>query len=200
MTAGLHKERLEAVLAVVQAGDAESVLDLGCGDGPLLVRLAEEPAIRRIVGVDLSADALARLRMKLDWAPPHVRTKVDLVRGSMADAYKTLSEFDAAILIEAIEHTDPHHLSSVERAVFREIRPETVVITTPNSDFNPILGVPPHRFRHPDHRFEWGRMKFRLWAEGVARRNDYQVTFEDVAGAHPQYGGATQMGIFQRRC
>ena len=87
----------------------------------------------------------------------------------------------------------------VERRVFQEMRPETVVITTPNGDFNPLLGVPPHRFRHPDHRFEWGRAKFRSWAERVAERNGYAVTCRDVAGAHPVHGGASQMALLKRR-
>ena len=83
-------------------------------------------------------------------------------------------------------------------AVFRAMRPATVVITTPNADFNALLGVPGHRLRRPDHRFEWGRARFRCWAEGVARRNGYAVACRDLAGAHPLHGGASQMALFER--
>jgi len=199
MTTWLHEQRLEAVLAAIRESGARSVLDLGCGDGSLLVRLAQEAAVARIVGIDLSSDSLARLRKKLQTLPGEFREKVELIHGSISEPQRVLAGFDAAVLVETIEHIDPDRLSMVERRVFQDMRPETVVITTPNGDFNPLLGVPPHRYRHPDHRFEWGRAKFRSWAEGVAERNGYAVTCRDVAGAHPVHGGASQMALLTRR-
>ena len=199
MTTWLHEQRLEAVLAAIRESGARSVLDLGCGDGSLLVRLAQDAAVARIVGIDLSSDSLARLRKKLQALPDENREKVELIHGSISEPRRLLAGFDAAVLVETIEHIDPDRLSLVERRVFQDMRPETVVITTPNGDFNPLLGVPPHRFRHPDHRFEWGRAKFRSWAEGVAERNGYAVTCRDVAGAHPVHGGASQMALLRQR-
>lgn len=198
MTNWLHEQRLDAVLAAVLGSGAETILDLGCGEGALLTRLAEEAAIRRIVGIDLSQDALKRLQARLQEAPADVRSKVELIHGSMTEPDEALIGFDAALLVETIEHIDPDRLSILERAVFRDMRPATVVITTPNGDFNALLGVPAYRFRHPDHRFEWGREKFRSWAEGVARRNAYTVAYQDVAGAHPVHGGASQMALFAK--
>jgi 3' terminal RNA ribose 2'-O-methyltransferase Hen1 len=199
MTTWLHEQRLEAVLAAIRESGAESVLDLGCGDGALLMQLARERKVSRIVGIDLSSDSLTQLRKEFQASPASVREKVELIHGSIGDPRGSLEGFDAAVLVETIEHIDPDRLSALERRVFREMRPKTVVITTPNGDFNPLLGVPPHRFRHPDHRFEWGRAKFRSWAEGVAERNGYAVTCRDVAGAHPVYGGASQMAVLKRR-
>ena len=186
----MHDRRLEAVIAVLRAAGAETVVDLGCGDGPLLVRLAHEAAIRRIVGVDVSADALDVLRQRLAAAPEEVRCKVELRHASMTEASDGLTGFDAAILVETIEHVEPHRLSLVERAVFRDMRPAAVIITTPDSDFNALLGVPGHRMRHRDHRFEWGGARFRAWAGGVAKRNAYDATCENVAGG-------TQMAVFR---
>ena len=198
MTTWLHDQRLEAVLAAVRESGAERILDLGCGDGALLLRLAQEPAVRRVVGIDLSPDSLAQLREKLRETPAEIREKVELIHGSIHESRPALAGFDAAILVEIIEHIDPDRLSVIERRVFGDMRPSTVVITTPNGDFNPLLGVPNHRFRHPDHRFEWGRVKFRSWIEGVARRNGYAFTCRDVAGAHPVHGGASQMATLKR--
>jgi hypothetical protein len=122
---------------------------------------------------------------------------VDLVHRSMTKNGAALMGFDCAVLIETIEHIDPERLSCLERAVFAEMRPANVVVTTPNAEFNPLLGVPSHRFRHPDHRFKWDRARFRRWARGLAARNGYRVDCQDIAGLHGALGGASQMAVFQ---
>ncbi len=193
----LHEQRLESVQQVVRDCGARSVIDLGCGDGDLLTRLIFEPQIQRIVGLDISQETLYRLRTRLDGIPPAGHApRVELVHGSMTEPGPALIGFDCALLIETIEHLDPARLSEVERALFARMRPTTVVITTPNAELNPLLGVPSYRFRHPGHRFEWGRAKFRSWAEGVAQRNGYRFVCSDLAGQHPVYGGASQMAVF----
>lgn len=196
MTSWLHEQRLQAVQNAVVSSAAARILDLGCGDGDLLVGLAAIPEIVEIVGIDLSEVALGRLHTRLDAMEPQEAVKVRLIHGSLTDDAAALVGFDCATLVETIEHIDPGSLSIFERAIFATMRPETVIITTPNADFNPILGVPAHRFRHPDHRFEWGRERFRRWAAGVALRHGYHATCSDIAGCHPVLGGASQMAIF----
>lgn len=198
MTSWLHNHRLDAVHRVVRRCGARTVLDLGCGEGDLLSRLVVEPQIDRIVGVDLCRVSLSRLRRRLVALERHRSADVDLILGSMLEPDTTLTGFDCAVLIETIEHISPERLSVLERSVFSYMQPTTVVVTTPNAEFNPLLGVPPHRFRHPDHRFEWGREKFRRWTQGVAARNGYQSVCLDIAGRHPDRGGASQMAVFNR--
>lgn len=195
MTTYLHEERLRAVLAVIHARGARSVLDLGCGDGPLLARLAADPQIARVVGVEQAQTALERVPTQIA-ANPAARAKLTLVHGSLLDPMPALAGFDIALLIEVIEHIPPDRLSALERSVFAQLRPHCVIITTPNADLNELLGVPRHRLRHPDHRFEWGRAKFRAWAGGVAARHGHRVSFADIGGAHPNLGGASQMAVF----
>lgn len=197
MISWFHQQRLDAVHAALTACDARSVLDLGCGEGNLLTILAREPRIQRIVGIDLSLEALARLRRKLSDLPDTARARIELLHGKLTEAGLAFTGFDAAVLVETVEHLGPDRLSDLERAVFLRMRPTTVVITTPNAEFNPLLGVPSHRFRHPDHRFEWTRAKFQHWISGVARRNGYDVSRHDIAGCHPVCGGASQMAVFE---
>jgi len=200
MTTWLHEERFAAVRDVVRARGVRSLLDIGCGEGDLLVTLLGEPGIERIVAIEQSRETLRRLRARLgENLDQETARRVELVHGSMAEARPELAGFDCALLVETIEHVEPEELSQVERAVFATMRPETVVVTTPNAEFNALLGVPGHRFRHPDHRFEWGRAKFRAWPGGVARRNDYDVVCSDLAGRHPDLGGASQMAVFDHR-
>ncbi|UUP18124.1 methyltransferase [Nitratireductor thuwali] len=196
MTNWLHEQRLNAAIAVVRQCCAGTVLDLGCGDGDFLTRLAVEPQIQRIVGVDLCEASLGRLRQRLARLD-RLHAQVDLIQGSLTEGAHALIGFDCAVLIETIEHIEPGRLSTLERAVFAEMQPATVVITTPNAEFNPLLGVPPRRYRHPDHRFEWDRERFRRWTHGVAARNGYSAACSDIAGSHPSLGGASQMAVFQ---
>lgn len=197
MTTWLHEQRLAAVLRIIRESDARTVLDLGCGDGALLTRLTTDPQVERIVGVDLCSASLDRLRKRLLALRDTATAEVELIHGSMTDAGPEFTAFDCAILIETIEHIDPGRLSALEHAVFRKMQPATVVVTTPNAEFNPLLGVPAHRFRHSDHRFEWDRTKFQRWARGVAARNGYDVVRHDIGGAHPTLGGASQMAVFK---
>ncbi|GGD42175.1 methyltransferase domain-containing protein [Sinisalibacter lacisalsi] len=196
MTGWLHEERLTAVHEVVRACGAKRVLDLGCGDGDLFVRLVIEPGLEELVGVDVCADSLARLRARLKAGSDPV-PRIDLREASMAHPTPDLSGYDCAILIETIEHIDPDRLSQLEQALFCSMRPQTVVITTPNAEFNPLLGVPANRMRHADHRFEWGRARFQRWCQRAAGAAGYVVRVDDIAGCHPELGGASQMAVFR---
>lgn len=196
MTSRLHDQRLEAALAAVRASGATSVLDLGCGDGDLVMRLAGEPRIARVLGLDIDRAALDRLRGRLGRLGPEARARVKVAFGSMLDAGAAPQGFDCATLIETIEHLAPADLSRLEHAVFARMRPRCVVVTTPNAEFNRLLGVPAHRFRHPGHRFEWDRARFGRWAGGIAARNGYRLRTGAIAGCHPDLGGASQMAVF----
>jgi 3' terminal RNA ribose 2'-O-methyltransferase Hen1 len=195
MTGWLHEQRLAAVRDVIRERGARSVLDLGCGDGDLFVRIAREGGLDRLVGVDVCARSLARLRTRLAEEEP-CSFDVEILNASLLDVPDRLRGFDCAALVETIEHLDAARLGAFERAILGRLRPQTVVVTTPNAEFNVLLGVPPHRFRHPDHRFEWDRARFRQWANGVAGRHGYSVGCSDIAGRHPQLGGASQMAVF----
>jgi 3' terminal RNA ribose 2'-O-methyltransferase Hen1 len=193
-----HEERFDAVLAALREAGATAVLDLGCGDGALILRLAREPAVQRVFGIDLSEAAVAAARRRLRGQPAGIAGKVTLTQGCMMDPAAVFAGFDAAALVETIEHLPPDRLSALERTVFLRARPAIVIVTTPNAEFNALLGVPSHRMRHPGHRFEWDRATFRSWCRGVGARTAYAVAFEDVAGRHPTLGGPTQMAVFRR--
>lgn len=197
MTTGLHQQRLETVQEIVRQSGGRAILDLGCGDGDLLIRLARNPRIERILGIDVCRESLDRLRQRLESLAEKGPAQIELVHGSMTEPDTALTGFDCAILLETIEHMDPERFSVLESAVFYRMRPATVVITTPNAECNPLLGVPSHRFRHPDHRFEWDRARFQRWVRGVAVRNGYEAVCSDIAGNHPLYGGASQMAVFR---
>ena len=198
MASSLHQERLDLVVECLRTRGAQRVLDLGCGGGPLLLALAANPFFARIVGLDISRKALEDCARHLRHAGLQSDPRIQLRNGSFTEANPDLAGYDAAVLLETIEHIRPDRLSKVERAVFNSYRPRLVLITTPNQECNELLGVPAHRPRHPGHEFEWTRAKFETWAGGVAGRNHYQVEFSSIGPAHPMLGAPSQMALFDR--
>ena len=198
MPTSLHQERMNIVVESLRASGARRVLDLGCGSGLLLVALARNNFFERIVGLDISRTALAQCARALDHAGFPQGQRIQVLNDSFAETNPRFAGFDAAVLLETIEHIPPDQLSKVERAVFNGFRPDTVLITTPNQECNELLGVPAHRLRHPEHAFEWTRAKFESWAQGVAARNGYQVTFAGIGPAHPALGSSSQMALYTR--
>ncbi|MDO8900818.1 MAG: methyltransferase domain-containing protein [Phenylobacterium sp.] len=193
----LHRERLETVVQLLLAHGVRTVCDLGCGSGALLERLVAEPQFETVIGLEQSYSALEHLRGRLGSASTGARVR--LAHGSFTEADPRLAGLDAAVMMETLEHVEPDLLSQVERAVFAVAHPGLVIITTPNVESNPLLGLRPGRFRHPDHRFEWSRARFAGWAEGVAQRNGYAVTLGGIGWSHPRFGAPTQMASFVRK-
>lgn len=199
MVTELHTERLDTVVDALRHSGASTVLDLGCGQGELMVLLAAETQFTRIVGIDSSSAALQKARDRLMLEGFDSGTgRLSLFQGSFTHVMEELTGFDAVALVETIEHVPPGKLSSVERAVFSGYRPQTVLITTPNSEYNVLHGMREGDFRHRDHQFEWPRDKFRHWANGVAQRHNYLVRFEDIGIVDARRGSSTQMAIFTR--
>jgi len=199
MTTPLHQARLEAMVLAVTATGAQTLLDLGCGSGDLILRLAALPRITRLTGLDIDLAVLRAAQSRLETLPATERVKVQLAQASMTSAHPNLRGYDCACLVETIEHLPLADLNRLERALFADMRPGHVIVTTPNADFNPVLGVPAHRFRHPGHHFEWSRARFARWAEGIAARHGYDVTCDAIGKTHPTLGGASQMAVFCRQ-
>lgn len=195
----LAVQRREAILAALGAAGAGRVLDLGCGQGQLVQELLKDVRFTEIVGVDVSVRALtiAARRLKLDRMGERQAARVQLFQGSLAYTDKRLTGYDAAVLSEVIEHLDLPRLPALEYAVFGSARPHTVVVTTPNVEYNVRWEtLPAGHVRHGDHRFEWTREEFRQWAGRVAARHGYDVRFEPVGPDDPEVGPPTQMAVF----
>ena len=197
----LADQRIAAVVQVLAESRAARVLDLGCGDGRLLEALLETPQFTEILGVDVSVAALDRAerRLRLERLPERQRQRVKLQQGSLTYRDRRLAGYDAAAVVEALEHLDPGKLPMFEQALFGHAKPITVVLTTPNREYNVLYpGISEGRFRHSDHRFEWTRAEFSAWADAVAQAHGYTVTYQPVGEVHDEHGGPTQMAVFQQ--
>lgn len=196
----LNHMRLEAVEQRVISSGAERVIDLGCGEGKLLRRLLKHWQFKEIIGVDVAVRTLelAAKRLKLDSLPSLQASRIKLIHGSLMYRDSRFENFDCAAIVEVIEHLDPPRLSAFERVVFRHARPKTVIITTPNSEYNVMWpSLPAGKFRHSDHRFEWTREQFQLWCQSIADRFGYQFDISPIGPVDEKVGSPTQMASFQ---
>jgi 3' terminal RNA ribose 2'-O-methyltransferase Hen1 len=197
----LNDARLAAVAAELEASGARSVIDLGCGEGRLLSRLVRAKQLTKIVGVDVSPRVLeiARERLHIDELPERQRERIQLFQASLTYRDARFSGFDAACAIEVIEHIEPSRLGAFERAVFEFATPATVIVTTPNAEYNARFeSLPAGKMRHRDHRFEWTRAEFEAWACAIADRRGYAVRFAPIGEVDLALGPPTQMGVFTR--
>lgn len=195
----LNEQRLGTVLAALRASGATSVLDLGCGEGKLLRMLLKERQFTRIVGLDVSHRLLemAADNLHYDRLPTLQKERLKLLHGSLMYRDERLAGFEAAAVVEVIEHLDPPRLAAFERVLFECARPGTVVLTTPNREYNVKWeSLPAGRFRHRDHRFEWTRAEFQEWANRIAARFGYTVRFLPVGPEDAAVGAPTQMSVF----
>ena len=198
----LNEQRLNAVLAALRSTNAKRVLDLGCGEGKLLRVLLDDRAFEEVVGVDVSHRALqiAHERLRVERLPARQRDRIKLVQGSLMYRDQRLKGFDAAAVVEVIEHLDQPRLAAFERVLFEFAKPGAVVLTTPNVEYNARFEtLPAGAFRHKDHRFEWTRAQFREWAERIGEQHGYDVRFLPVGPEDDGLGAPTQMAVFEKR-
>ena len=197
----LVRHRLDAVIEALTGSGARSVVDLGCGEGRLLAELMGDRRYDRLLGVDVAPRELSRAarRLHLTTLPETQRSRIDLIQSSVTYRDERVSGFDAAVLMEVIEHLDPPRLAALENAVFGHAAPGAVFVTTPNAEHNvrfPTLDA--GHLRHHDHRFEWTREEFRQWCAGVGERRGYDVDFRSVGADDPEVGPPTQLAVFTR--
>ncbi|MBW4504458.1 MAG: 3' terminal RNA ribose 2'-O-methyltransferase Hen1 [Scytonema hyalinum WJT4-NPBG1] len=197
----LNQQRLNAVVAALKENGARRVIDLGCGQGTLLRMLLKDSFFEQITGVDVSYRALEVAQERLDrlHLPSNQSNRLQLIQGALTYQDKRFTGYDAATVIEVIEHLDLPRLAAFERVLFEFAQPKTVVVTTPNIEYNvKFENLPAGKLRHRDHRFEWTRQEFQTWAKQVAERFGYMVQFQPIGVEDPEVGSPTQMGVFNR--
>lgn len=196
---GLHTQRLELVCQRIMESGVTSVLDLGCGEGKLIRKLMKATTLKTIVGMDVAIRSLeiASSRLRIDELPSFQLDRVKLIHGSLMYRDSRFKGFDAAALVEVIEHLDEPRLAAMERVVFEFAKPRHVFVTTPNSEYNQMWeSLPAGKFRHADHRFEWNREEFRQWVDSICDRFGYSVIVEPVGDEEEGIGAPSQMAIF----
>jgi 3' terminal RNA ribose 2'-O-methyltransferase Hen1 len=196
----LNKQRMLTVVDTLKQNYLKTVIDLGCGEGTLLRYLIKDTFFDKITGVDVSYRALsiAKERIEKLRLARNQWDKIQLFQSALTYQDKRFKGYDAVTLIEVIEHLDLPRLSSLSRVVFEFTHPKTVIVTTPNIEYNvKFKTLPAGKLRHKDHRFEWTREEFQTWANNVAQRYGYTVQFQPIGDNDLEIGAPTQMALFK---
>ncbi|MBR5410526.1 MAG: 3' terminal RNA ribose 2'-O-methyltransferase Hen1 [Clostridia bacterium] len=198
----LNTRRLDAVKNAVLESGASSVIDLGCGECKLTAMLLEENQIKRVGAADVAVHVLekAKQTLRYDRMPPYKKNKLTLMQASLTYKDPRFSGYDAACVVEVVEHLDPQRIPAFERVLFEFATPNTVVLTTPNKEYNAHYEwLAEDTLRHHDHRFEWTREEFKAWAAQICERFGYIVEISEIGDVDEACGAPTQMGVF-RKC
>jgi 3' terminal RNA ribose 2'-O-methyltransferase Hen1 len=194
----LNQQRMETVVAALTANGANKIVDLGCGEGKLLKLLLKEPTFQSILGMDVTYRSLEFAQERvLDKLPTHQQGRLQLIQGSLNYRDARIAGYDAATVIEVIEHMELDRLRAFERVLFEFAQPRIAIVTTPNIEYNvKFENLPTGKLRHPDHRFEWTRSEFQNWAQLIIDRYKYSVEFRAIGELDAEVGSPTQMAIF----
>lgn len=196
----LHQQRLYTVCELLKASGAESVLDIGCGEGKLLKLLLKEAQFKKIAGMDVSFGELQRAKenLHLHEASPMMRERIQLFQSSITYKDNRIKDYDALALVEVIEHIDEERLPAMEKVLFGFANPRTVVLSTPNAEYN-VMYKDTESFRHADHRFEWTRQQFADWCNKVGRDYKYDVAIYSIGQEENQIGAPSQAAVFNKK-
>lgn len=197
----LNTLRLNTVRDAVLASGAFTVIDLGCGECRLTSLLLNEPQIKQVTACDVSVAVLekAAKRLRLDRMQPFRKNKLTIMQASLTYKDKRFEGFDCACVIEVIEHIEPMRIPAFERVLFEFAAPRTVILTTPNKEYNTNYeAMQENTLRHGDHRFEWTRAEFAEWTKHICERFGYRCEITGIGSYDEACGNPTQMGVFTK--
>lgn len=196
----LNKMRLDSVMEEVLSSGANSVIDMGCGEGNLTKMLIREKQITKVSAFDVSFNVLERAKKALKFDNLHetLQDKLTLFQSSLTYRDKRFEGFECACAIEVIEHMYESRLTAFERVLFEFSRPKTVIVTTPNVEYNVNYeNMKENNLRHSDHRFEWTKSQFIEWANEICEKYGYSVTLKNIGDLDDSSNSPTQMGVFK---
>lgn len=144
------------VATLIRTVDPASILDLGCGEGYVLDALTNLGIDATLTGVDMSEEAVAAARIRLEG-------RAEILHGDIRDLRVDLEPFDLAMMLEVLEHLEEpadglELLASMSRG--------PIIVSVPWEPF--FRGLNLLRLKNvrrfgsdPEHVQHWTRRSFR---------------------------------------
>eukprot|EP00835_Amoeboradix_gromovi_P005344 NODE_493_length_7764_cov_0.561644.p3 type:complete len:231 gc:universal NODE_493_length_7764_cov_0.561644:7494-6802(-) len=196
----LNEQRQFKVKDIVsKLEECDSLVDFGCGSGMMLGLLINFQLVKRIIAVDQQEYYLRELVELLQYTDrdiQHLRKKpltIEAYKGDILKYDARLVKKDLLISIEVIEHLQIDAVHGYSKLIFMTYQPKYVIISTPNYDFNKMMGW--DRFRNLDHKFEWTRKQFIDWCDSCCKYG-YSYNWDGCGLKNGVY--ATQFSVFSR--
>ncbi|MBU5353500.1 methyltransferase domain-containing protein [Paenibacillus barcinonensis] len=198
----LNELRYRAITDIVASlPNKRRIVDMGAGEGKLSARLAYIPGVEMIAAVEPSGQS--RLRAKERFARLQDRAGVKAVPEAMLGSLfyfdEQMQHMDVMILCEVIEHVEEYRLDRIMDTILNEYRPEVLLVTTPNKEYNEVYEMEQKQLRHQDHRFEWTREQFSMRCAQWAEKGDYAYGISGIGEHKEGFGQPTQLVKFSRR-
>ncbi|EAR91161.3 small RNA 2'-O-methyltransferase (macronuclear) [Tetrahymena thermophila SB210] len=209
------EKRHQYVATKLSALNCKRVLDMGTNTCKLIQRLSRSLQFTQIDGLDIDGQLLETQGIQ-NAKPDLIQNQyasmrdhqlvVNLYQGSALNKIQHLKDqqYDAVILVELIEHLQVEDVFLIEQNLFGFLRPQFVIVTTPNSDFNVYFNFKEQGvlFRDKDHKFEWSQNQFQIWAQKVCQNYGYKVIELTGVGEHKtegtKNGFCTQIVVFEK--
>ena len=195
----LNELRYEKIAATVSKMKPKTIVDFGSGEGKLSELLGFVEGVQEVLAVEPSQSATLKALKRFEKVKDRNKFVVpETLWGSLFYYDERLKGKDVIILCEVIEHIDEGRLPKVMDTLLNEYQPGSLLITTPNHDYNEVYEME-DILRHTDHRFEWTRAEFHKWCTDRNHQNNYDLHFDGIGEEHDSHGFPTQMCVFSRK-
>ena len=197
----LNEQRQSKVKEIIsQLDQRESIIDFGCGSGMMLGLLVNFELVKHIIAIDQHEFWLEELVDLLNVTdrdiqyPRKVPLSIEVYKGNLLEFDARLVNKDILMSIEVVEHLQIKDVPLYTSLIFKIYRPLTVVISTPNFDFNTMMEW--DRLRNPDHKFEWTKAEFIKWCSDICNTHGYRYEWIGCGLKNDIY--ATQFAVFTK--
>lgn len=159
-----QEKRFSNIFAELDLKDEDKVIDIGCGEGYYVSRLA--PLVKEYHSFDFDKEAIYQLKKVLvrKNINNHFLNETFLNKDNFKE-YESIFKNSKVILTEVVEHMPLKEAKDLINCILNS-GVKQLVITTPNKDFNSNYFI--NGFRHDDHYFE---MSFNEWVSFINKLN-----------------------------
>lgn len=168
-------QRFEKVLDIISNYNIRSIIEFGCGDGKFIPYIKSIHNLMRIAVIDKDKNKIHKIKK--------ANEDIECYCTSFLEYSKDFNGFDCIVAIEVIEHLSSDEIQSFIEIVFGKLKPQLVILTTPNIEYNVNYPVLYNGLRHNTHLFEFSPFELSNWGNKIVtlfNEYDFYTDFCDI--------------------